>query len=74
MAHRLSTIIHASQILVLKVTRSNSLTMVCYDNTTSKDGMIVERGGHEELLKKEGVYAAMWKQQQESLNTGEGET
>lgn len=45
-AHRLSTIIHADEILVLK------------------DGEIIERGRHSDLVSKvEGVYASMWKQQ-----------
>ncbi|KAF1528588.1 ATP-binding cassette sub-family B member 6, mitochondrial, partial [Eudyptes sclateri] len=45
-AHRLSTVVGADQILVLK------------------DGRIVERGRHEELLQKGGMYASMWLQQQ----------
>lgn len=56
-AHRLSTIIHANQILVLK------------------EGEVVERGKHEELLSMGGVYSAMWSQQQQSLQEeqmGEG--
>uniref|UniRef100_A0AAR5Q0G4 ABC transporter domain-containing protein n=2 Tax=Dendroctonus ponderosae TaxID=77166 RepID=A0AAR5Q0G4_DENPD len=48
-AHRLSTIIGADEILVLK------------------DGEIVERGRHADLvLKQDGIYAGMWKQQLES--------
>ncbi|KAH8389401.1 hypothetical protein KR200_008632 [Drosophila serrata] len=50
-AHRLSTIIHADEILVLK------------------EGSIVERGRHEELvLREEGIYADMWQQQLKNLN------
>uniref|UniRef100_A0A1L8DUM0 ATP-binding cassette sub-family B member 6 n=1 Tax=Nyssomyia neivai TaxID=330878 RepID=A0A1L8DUM0_9DIPT len=48
-AHRLSTIIHADEILVLK------------------DGIIVERGSHEDLLQKDGVYSGMWNQQLQNL-------
>ena len=53
-AHRLSTIIHADEICVLK------------------DGSIVERGTHQELLQLDGVYADMWNQQLQNLN-GDGE-
>ncbi len=47
-AHRLSTVIDADEILVLK------------------DGKLVERGRHAELLGRGGEYAAMWKRQQEA--------
>lgn len=47
-AHRLSTVISADQILVLK------------------EGQIAERGRHEELLSKGGIYAGMWQKQQSS--------
>uniref|UniRef100_A0A8C3A141 ATP-binding cassette sub-family B member 6 n=1 Tax=Cyclopterus lumpus TaxID=8103 RepID=A0A8C3A141_CYCLU len=46
-AHRLSTIIGADQILVIS------------------DGRIAERGRHEELLVKGGLYADMWLRQQD---------
>ncbi len=44
-AHRLSTVVDADQILVLD------------------RGEIVERGSHEILLKKKGIYAEMWARQ-----------
>uniref|UniRef100_UPI0037E7D0AE ATP-binding cassette sub-family B member 6 n=1 Tax=Semicossyphus pulcher TaxID=241346 RepID=UPI0037E7D0AE len=50
-AHRLSTIVGANQILVVH------------------NGRIAERGRHEELLVRGGLYAAMWMKQQKSLDT-----
>lgn len=49
-AHRLSTIIHADEICVLK------------------DGSIVERGTHQDLLELNAVYADMWNQQLQNLD------
>ncbi len=46
-AHRLSTVVGADEILVLD------------------KGLIVERGTHEALLERGGVYAALWSRQRE---------
>ncbi|KAJ8255193.1 hypothetical protein GJAV_G00202070 [Gymnothorax javanicus] len=53
-AHRLSTIIGADQILVLR------------------EGQIAERGRHEDLLEKGGLYADMWLKQQQAHETDSG--
>ncbi|XP_048455241.1 ATP-binding cassette sub-family B member 6 [Rhincodon typus] len=50
-AHRLSTVINADQILVLQ------------------DGHIAERGRHDVLLAKGGIYAGMWMEQQQAEST-----
>ncbi|MGI3900551.1 MAG: ABCB family ABC transporter ATP-binding protein/permease [Janthinobacterium lividum] len=47
-AHRLSTVVNADEILVLD------------------KGVIVERGTHDELLERRGIYSAMWSQQREA--------
>ncbi len=49
-AHRLSTVINADEIIVLK------------------DGIIVERGTHRELLSLGGLYADMWDRQLEATD------
>ena len=47
-AHRLSTVVNADEILVLD------------------KGTIVERGTHDALLERRGIYSAMWNQQREA--------
>jgi ABC-type transport system involved in Fe-S cluster assembly fused permease/ATPase subunit len=47
-AHRLSTVVDADEIIVLEA------------------GRIAERGTHNHLLRKKGVYAAMWNRQREA--------
>ncbi|XP_042321821.1 ATP-binding cassette sub-family B member 6 isoform X2 [Sceloporus undulatus] len=44
-AHRLSTVVKADQILVLR------------------EGRVMERGSHDQLMKKGGIYSEMWLQQ-----------
>jgi ATP-binding cassette subfamily B protein len=45
-AHRLSTVVDADQIIVLD------------------QGKVAERGTHAQLLRRNGLYADMWKRQQ----------
>lgn len=52
-AHRLSTVVHADEILVLD------------------GGRIIERGRHQELLDRDGSYAAMWNRQLEAAKAQE---
>jgi ATP-binding cassette subfamily B protein len=52
-AHRLSTVVDADEILVLD------------------DGCIVERGTHTDLLARDGVYARMWRRQQQGRDHDE---
>jgi ATP-binding cassette, subfamily B, heavy metal transporter len=52
-AHRLSTVIDADEIIVLS------------------DGEIAERGRHGELIAEDGIYAAMWREQQQAAERAE---
>jgi ABC-type transport system involved in Fe-S cluster assembly, permease and ATPase components len=52
-AHRLSTVVGADEIIVLKA------------------GEIAERGSHQELLARNGLYASMWYRQREATEAEE---
>jgi ATP-binding cassette subfamily B protein len=52
-AHRLSTVIHADEIIVLD------------------QGRIVERGRHDELVRRDGLYASMWNRQRQAAEAAE---
>jgi ATP-binding cassette subfamily B protein len=55
-AHRLSTVLHADEILVIK------------------DGEIVEKGKHSELVKAGGVYTELYEKQFKRLEAEEGKS
>jgi ATP-binding cassette subfamily B protein len=52
-AHRLSTVVNADEIIVLR------------------DGVIAERGRHQALLARDGLYAQMWYRQREASEAEE---
>jgi ATP-binding cassette subfamily B protein len=52
-AHRLSTVVNADEIIVLR------------------DGLIAERGRHQQLLARDGLYAQMWSRQREASEAEE---
>ncbi|MEO6395967.1 MAG: ABC transporter ATP-binding protein/permease [Devosia sp.] len=52
-AHRLSTVVNADEIIVLR------------------DGVIAERGTHQMLLLRDGLYAQMWNRQREATEAEE---
>ena len=45
------------------------LLILCLVDDCIQEGDIVERGCHDDLLMANGVYASMWNQQQQSLDT-----
>ena len=67
---------HQIQLAFEGLTRGKSVLMIAHRLSTIQDadmilvfreGKIVERGSHSELLKQGGVYAAMWKDYQTSI-------
>ncbi|MBU1305652.1 MAG: ABC transporter ATP-binding protein/permease [Alphaproteobacteria bacterium] len=52
-AHRLSTVVNADEILVLR------------------EGVVAERGNHQDLLAQDGLYAQMWNRQREATEAEE---
>ena len=52
-AHRLSTVVNADEIIVLR------------------DGVIAERGRHQQLLARDGLYTQMWSRQREASEAEE---
>jgi len=68
---------HLIQEAFKKLTKGKTVLMIAHrltsvisaDNIVVMDaGKIAEQGSHEELLKKQGFYARMWTQYQQSIN------
>lgn len=76
---------HQIQLAFEELTKRKSVLMIAHRLSTVqdadlilvfKDGRIIERGIHEELLAGNGVYATMWKDYQTSISwkVGEGDS
>jgi ATP-binding cassette subfamily B protein len=68
---------HLIQQAFKKLTKGKTVLMIAHRLTsvTSADSIIVldegeiaEQGNHKKLLQKQGVYANMWKEYQQSVN------
>ena len=75
---------HQIQLAFEELTKGKSVLMIAHRLSTIqdadqilvfKDGKIIERGTHNELLEKKGTYASMWKDYQTSVSwkVGEGD-
>ena len=75
---------HQIQLAFEELTKGKSVLMIAHRLSTIqdadqilvfKDGKIIERGTHNELLEKKGTYASMWKDYQTSVawKVGEGD-
>lgn len=70
-AHRLSTIMMADEIIVLGKDSEAEADTINDEKEADKtkvqaDSYVIERGTHEELIEKDGEYARMWKIQTEA--------
>ena len=68
---------HQIQLAFKKLTKGKTVLMIAHRLSTIRnadciiviqDGGISEKGTHEELLKKDGVYSKMWKDYKASTN------
>lgn len=74
---------HQIQLAFEELTHGKTVLMIAHRLSTIQnadqilvfgDGNIIERGNHDELLKKNGVYASMWKEYQTQITWKVGKT
>ena len=74
---------HQIQLAFEGLTHGKTVLMIAHRLSTIQnadqilvfgDGNIIERGNHDELLKKNGVYASMWKEYQTQITWNVGKT
>lgn len=74
---------HQIQLAFEGLTQGKTVLMIAHRLSTIQnadqilvfgDGNIIERGNHDELLKKNGVYASMWKEYQTQITWKVGKT
>ena len=74
---------HQIQLAFEGMTHGKTVLMIAHRLSTIQnadqilvfgDGNIIERGNHDELLKKNGVYASMWKEYQTQITWKVGKT
>lgn len=74
---------HQIQLAFEGLTHGKTVLMIAHRLSTIQNadqilvfgaGNIIERGNHDELLKKNGVYASMWKEYQTQITWKVGKT